>query len=759
MVIKKFIIAVCIIVAVAFVWDIAYYHFGIYIDLDPDAPVTTFMKTDEDTIYIKHNGDYTPYEVRGVDLGVGIPGEWSTDFAIDEKTYLRWFGQIQELGANTIRVYTILHDDFYNAFFKYNTEREKKGLEPLYMLHGVWVNDYILNSHRDAYDDEFLETLKDDCRTLVDVLHGKKSLSLSYGNKGSGSYRKDISRWVIGYIMGVEWETSIVTYTNQNSYNKIKYTGKYLRTTEDATPFETMLCEAGDKMIEYESERYKQQRLLAFANWPTTDPFVYPITVTSYRLKTAVLNVEHIKTTDSFISGYFASYHVYSYYPDYLQTMLETKDYKEEFLIKKFDVLYYYNLMHRTSLLNAPRIEDYLHNEDYYDSYGRTNTYFAYLKALNRFHNIPVVISEFGVTTGRGMAQEDKNTNRNQGHMNEQEQGQALIDCYKDIMQAGCAGGCAFTWQDEWFKRTWNTMHLVDLDNTAYWSDYQTNEQFFGLLSFDPGEEKSICYVDGDISEWTEKDQVSKSGDMDLSIKYDEKFMYFLVHKENFDPKKDTLYLPIDTNPKVGSTYCENYDVSFDRASDFLMVINGKENSRIVVQERYEALMSTYAFEYYGYDPYIDPPKKNSPVFKAIDMVLRAEDILPHNDTSKSVIRGEKYETGKLRYGNANPDAEDFDSLSDFIFSGDYVEIRIPWQLLNFSNPSEMMIHDDYYECYGIENMNIDKMYVGIGSSENTEYRLKMSSFALKGWGKTVTYHERLKKSYYMLKDYWTSMK
>lgn len=756
---KKFIVAVCVIVAAALVWNIAYYRLGIYIDLAPNAPVTTFMRTDEDTIYMKQNGEYTPYEIRGVDMGVGIPGEWATDFSIDEETYLRWFSQIQELGANTIRVYTILHDDFYNAFFKYNAEREKMGREPLYMLHGVWVNDYILNSHCDAYDDEFFKTLKDDCRTLVDVLHGKISLSLSYGNKGSGSYRKDVSQWVIGYIIGVEWETSIVTYTNQNSYDKTGYKGKYLQTTEDATPFETMLCEAGDKMIEYESKRYKQQRLLAFSNWSTTDPFVYPITVTSYRLKTAVLNVEHIKTTDSFISGYFASYHIYSYYPDYLQTILETKNYTEEFLKKKFDILHYNNLKYRISLLKGPKIEDYLKNEDYVDSLGRTNTYIAYLKALNRFHNIPVVISEYGVTTGRGIAQQDKNTNRNQGHMNEQEQGQALIDCYKDIKDAGCAGSCVFSWQDEWFKRTWNTMYSVDLDNTPYWSDYQTNEQFFGLLSFDPGEEKSVCYVDGDISEWTEKDNVVKSGDMDLSMKYDEKFLYFLVHKENFDPENDTLYLPIDTNPKIGSTYCENYDVSFERASDFLMVINGKENSRIEVQERYEVLMSTYANEYYAIDPYVDPPKKDSPVFKKIYMPLRVEDVLPQEDIVPKVPVGEKFETGKLRYGNANPDAEDFDSLSDFIFSGDYVEIRIPWQLLNFSNPSEMMIHDDYYECYGIENLNIDKMYVGIGSSENTEYRLKMPSFDLKGWGKTVTYHERLKKSYYMLKDYWTSLK
>ena len=116
----------------------------------------------------------------------------------------------------------------------------------------------------------------------------------------------------------------------------------------------------------------------------------------------------------------------------------------------------------------------------------------------------------------------------------------------------------------------------------------------------------------------------------------------------------------------------------------------------------------------------------------------------------------EVYETGLLTYGNANPEAEDFNSLADFIFSGDYIELKIPWQMLNFSNPSEMMIHDDYYECYGVENIQIDKMFVGISDKENTQYRIHMEPFQLKGWGRKVTYHERLKESYYMIKDYWS---
>ena len=535
---KKFIIAVCAVFLCLFAANYAYYHLGIYIDLQPNAPVTTFMKTDADTIYMERDGEYVPFEIRGVNLGVGIPGEWATDYAIDEQTYLRWFGWIQEMGANTIRVYTILHDDFYNAFSAYNTDRVQQGLEPLWLIHGVWVNDYTQNSHRDAYDDDFLQTFLDDCRTVVDILHGKKSLSLGYG-LGSGSYRNDVSQWVIGYILGVEWEDVTVAYTNEKYPERTHYSGTYLYTTADASPFEAMLCQVGDKIIEYESARYKQQRLVAFSNWPTTDPFVYPAEITKFFMKCAQVDVEHIKTTDAFLSGHFASYHVYPYYPDYMNYVLNPVKIQagDSFWDDEQNNMTIYQQ-------NGIPYQEALSGDvqtDYYDSTGRVNTYYAYLQMLNRHHTIPVVISEYGVSTGRGMAQRDINTNRNQGRMSEQEQGAAIIACYEDIMAAGSAGSCVFTWQDEWFKRTWNTMHAVDLDKTPYWSDYQTNEQYFGLLTFDPGETESVCYVDGETTEWGEADVVLSQPGGSLSMKYDEKFVYFYVEQAGYEPETDTL--------------------------------------------------------------------------------------------------------------------------------------------------------------------------------------------------------------------------
>lgn len=718
---KKYIITISVILFVFLSLDFAYFHLGIYITPRNHEQIDFFMKTQGKDIYMIKDGKEIPFEIRGVNMGSGEPGEWSTDFSIDKETYKKWFSQIQQMGANTLRIYTIQNDTFYNAFYEYNKDRT----EPLYLIHGVWVNDYIQNSRLDAYSTEFYETFKTDCKIMVDVIHGRRKINLGrVASAGHGTYNKDISRWVIGYILGVEWEDLTVAYTDdlyQGIEGYTAYNGKYMYTKEGASPFEVMLARVGDEIVEYETERYGQQRLIAFSNWPTTDPFEYPDNIKNFFMKCAFVDVENIKTTELVKTGHYASYHVYPYYPDYLSY---TDDWNQFSLDSK---------------------------ENYIDNYGRLNTYKAYLKMLTNHHTIPVVISEFGVSTGRGMAQRDRNTGRNQGNTAEHEQGQALIDCWNDIKQSGCNGGCVFTWQDEWFKRTWNTMYAIDLRRTPYWSDYQTNEQYFGLLSFDPGEEKSVCYVDSDVSEWTQEDRI-QDGAIELSVKYDEKFMYFLVKKEGLDFENEALYIPLDITPKSGSNYCKNFGVNFDRDADFVIVLNGKNNSRILVQERYEVLRSNYSMNVYNYDTYAQGniPDKNSPKFKNIDMILQTATALIYND---STALAEVFETGKLLYGNANPESPDFNSLADFYRSGDYIEIKLPWQLMNFADPSKMHIHDDYYDGnYGIEYINIDKMYAGIGTGED---RISLNEIKLKGWGNKVTYHERLKSSYYIMQDLW----
>lgn len=717
---KKYIITVISLLLLGLTVNYAYFHMGIYIPALQSSEISVNAKTEGKQILLRQDGEFQPFEIKGVDLGSGYPGGWSTEFTIDKETYLRWFGMMQEMGINTVRIYTIQSQPFYEAFYEYNYGREN----PLYLLHGVWVNDHVMNSYKDAYHEDFYGTFLHDCKVMVDIIHGNRKLNLGkMASAGHGSYLKDISPWVIGYILGVEWEDLVVAYTDdkyKDNEEILNYSGRYFQTSPDASAFEAMLTRVADQVTEYETKRYADQRLMAFANWPTTDPFWYPEIDTAVIKKCAAVNVENILPTENFLSGHFASYHVYPYFPDYLTYVSDWTAY-------------------------GITENDFVKN-------GKLNTYSAYLAMLVNHHSIPVVISEFGIPTSRAMAHLDVNTGRNQGAMSESEQGEALIQCYNDIMNAGCAGSCIFSWQDEWFKRTWNTLHSVDLKRNPYWSDYQTNEQFFGILTFDPGEEKSVCYVDGDISEWTEEDVVSQEKGMSLSVKYDEKYVYFLVYKKDLDFTSDSIYLPIDTTQKSGSNYCQRFDLKFDRAADFLIVLKGKNNSRVLVQERYEALRSTYAYEIYDFNTYETGhiPDKASPIFKNIDLILQKKKI---STARSSKTLAQSFETGKLRYGNANPESSEFDSLADFCAEGDYVEVKIPWQMLNFGDPSKMMIHDDYYENYGIEFIEIDKMYVGItlGAGERTT----LQSCSLEKWGNEVTFHERLKDSYYIMQELW----
>lgn len=694
---RKYIILVAILLGTLIFGLTSYYVMGLYINFDNS--VKSFTSSDAESIYV--NGE--KFTIKGVNLGAGIPGHFATDYAIDKETYKRWFASIQKMGANTIRVYTILSPEFYEAIYEYNKDRDV----PLYLIHGVWVDDYVLNSKVDGLNERFRDKLLKDTRVMIDVIHGRRYIPVNkdYAN---GFYTKNISKWVIGYVLGVEWDDVTVAYTD-HKYNTTSYQGDYI-STKEGTPFINMLAYLMDNAIGYESKKYNQQRLVALSNWPTTDPFDYNEKVIENFQKCAKVDVEKLLYSDKFIGGTFASYHVYPYYPDYL-------NYEEN-------------------------------KSSYVDETGKINTYYAYLKKLNEHHKIPVVISEFGVSTGRGMAQVDENTGFNQGHMNEEEQGKAIISMYNSIIKSGSAGGMVFTWQDEWFKRTWNTMQNVNLNFTPYWSDVQTNEQYFGLLSFEPGTKKNATYIDGDITEWNKKDIISSNNKNTLSMKYDERYLYFMAKIDNYNGK-DTVYIPIDITPNSGSKKTSISNNSYDRNIDFLIEIADKNNSRVYVQEYYDALLETYSENILGRNLYFDPPKANSEKFNTINLILK--NTLDKNKKSKTVT----YETGLLKYGNGNPNSKDYNSLADYIIKGDYIEIRIPWQLLNFSNPSKMTIHDDYYKNYGIEDMKINKIYAGIGTKSDN--LIHLDSFTLKAWGTKITYHERLKQSYYILKEYWNS--
>lgn len=191
---KRFIIGISAIILLLFIGFVAVFYGGFYVDLGRDNHVNTFVRTENKEILIKVKDKWKPFEVRGMDMGSGILVNGLTDYAITKETYLHWFQLIQEAGANTLRVYSVQNPSFYKAFYEYNSQHE----EPLYLLQGIWVNDYIQNSRVDAYADSFAGKLLDNCLVTVDVIHGKRLIINNDADTSTGLYLHDVSEMGAG---------------------------------------------------------------------------------------------------------------------------------------------------------------------------------------------------------------------------------------------------------------------------------------------------------------------------------------------------------------------------------------------------------------------------------------------------------------------------------------------------------------------------------------------------------------------------------
>ncbi len=638
--------------------------------------------------------------VAGVNLGSAKPGSYPGELSITKQEYLRWFQYISDMNANTIRVYTLMMPVFYEALYEFN----ETASNPLYLMQGVYNNEADIAQYQDAYaqDGKIKVDFNADIKRAVDIIHGKATIQKLPGNAG-GIYRADVSQYVIGLILGIEWDPAFVITTNTNNPTLNSYDGTFVK-TDNASPFEAFLAEAADTAIAYETLHYKEQRPVAICNWVTTDPLSHP-NEPNPKEDAVSVDVEHLVAKDGFEAGFFASYHIYPYYPD----------------------MFSYEVK--------------------YQQGGNKNTYAAYLKELDAYHSVPLLVAEVGIPASRGIAHENMLTGFNQGNVEESEQGRMLTSLIGDIKSEGCMGALIFSWDDEWFKTTWNTMDLDLKDNRAYWLDYQTNEQNFGLLAFDPGNTATAATVDGDPSEWKETDLIAQNGETKLYVKSDEAFVYLKVNIADF--ARDTLYIPIDTIADQGNTSYQG--INLNMGADFMLVISGRDNSMLLVDPHYDVTYYEYGVSKTLLARNPEFEKTDTGNFVTITQVLNRALSIPQTGQS---VPFSMFDAGKLRYGNANPNSGDYDSLSDLFYGNGSVEIRIPWLLLNVMDPSGKKIIGNMYRNQGIKAQEADGFTFGVTSQTGTG---GIGKYTWQKW-EQPTYHERLKKSYFIVKDYFANI-
>jgi len=661
-----------------------------------------FTRTSGKKIEIYRDGNWEPFYLIGVDMGAGKPGSFPNEFGITEEEYLRWFGYIGALHVNCIRVYLLQSPAFYRALKEYN----RTAAEPLYLLQGYYLIETYMSTTTDIWSGTVRNSISMELRATIDALHGER-IQILREDAAFSLYSEDVSDYVLGYILGVEWEPDFIFF-NDVLNEGATYRGEFLSASAEATGFECFLAWMGDTALSYEWEKYGCQKLIAFCNGPLTDPLLQNDTMLK---REVTVDTEHIVPTEKLKTGLFASYHVYPTYPEFLKL----GRYAEET-----------------------------------DASGQKNPYRTYLEELNAYHTVPVVISEYGTSSARGRAYQDLVRGFHQGGLSEEEQGEASAVLFADIRAAGCAGCVLFSWQDEWFKQAWNTKLTVDKNNIVNWSDAQTNEQFYGLLAFDPGEKESVCYPDGDLSDWAGVERIAEKDGFSVAVQQDEKYLYLLIEKENWRPGREELLTAFDVTPKSGAFSYEN--ISFSHGVDFVLFIRNESNAELLVQEYYDTNMSIYAWD--NSVPILKTPEqKNNPIFDVAIMGSDGRHTYLDADGKTVTTDALTVETGRLVYGNGNPAAEDFNSLADYCFAGDAVEVRLAWQLLNFYDPPTAQVRDDYYETYEVEGLSIRQIFLE-GFCRNSEGDLLSATgwgaYTLKTW-KKPTYHERLKQSYYIL--------
>ena len=91
----------------------AVFSIGFYVDLYPGAPISVPFRSDEQRLTRQMpNGLYESFILHGVDINSVVAGKQTSQFPADEKDYLRWFGYISEMGANALRVNTVMNTGF-----------------------------------------------------------------------------------------------------------------------------------------------------------------------------------------------------------------------------------------------------------------------------------------------------------------------------------------------------------------------------------------------------------------------------------------------------------------------------------------------------------------------------------------------------------------------------------------------------------------------------------------------------------------------
>lgn len=642
-------------------------------DADPSLDLAVPARALRDFLEVRVDGEYRPLFVKGVNLGAALPGKYPTEFPLDESVYSGWLDTIADLGANAVRLYTLLPPEFYRALAAHNA---RPGARRLWLIQGAWAE---LPDGNDFSNPDYVEELDAEIARVIDAVHGDVVLPPRPGH-AAGIYDTDASASLLGVLVGREWEPYAVKAFD-TSHPLGSYDGTYFK-VESAPAMEQWVARECDTAAKYEAKRYRTLHPLSFANWPTLDPLRHDTEANrneedAWRARYGIpfpeafreapwendavsLDATKIAPTPAMPAGFFASYHIYPNYPDFL------------------------------NLEPAYGAEA--------TSTG-TSRYAAYLRALKRYHgHQPLLVAEYGISTSRGVAHVQPEGWDHGGH-DERRQGALIAQMTSALHDAGYAGGVLFEFMDEWFKGTWSRASLeLPAERRRLWFDAESPEQSYGVVANRPS---TPVRVDGDPSDWPDAPYMrapSRSKGTgwnalrEVRVTSDEGYLYLLLRTAGGPSSPDWsttgFRIAIDTyDASRGATRLPAPgEATTETGVEFLIDLRGPQASNATVVAPYEP----YAAIESG--PVASPPvsKHDAPAFVPMTFEANRERI-GRDGTRYPSIRVDR---GALRFGSLDPQAPAFDTRTDVAVGATTgtIEMRLPWGLLNVTDPSSRRV-------------------------------------------------------------------
>lgn len=652
---------------------------------------------------IMQGNQWKDYYSNGVNIGSSTPGKAFTEFSKDENLYLNWFEKIGEMNANSIRVYTLQAPQFYSALAYYNQTHPDS---VLWLYQEIWPDENPENG--DYLAKEYNETYQKEIENVIDAVHGNSNIPKRIG-RASGIYTSDVSSYIAGFLIGRELEPDEVISTNQRN-PKFSFSGTYLYCETSASPAEAWLAMNCDYALVYEAKEYSWQHPVGIVNWPTLDPAEHDSEWNAsgdksleYNDKVSV-DINHISVYASLKTGLFGAYHIYPNYPDFMN------------------------------------------NEEVYASYVDEEGVFRYGGYLREFMQsqgkYPALVAEFGLATGMGNAHVNPD-GYNHGGLTEIQQGNGIVRMMKAIQREGYAGGLIFEWTDEWAKKTWITEpYIIPFERNVLWHNSVDPEQNYGVLAMESSNQKSDPY------------SIFGTGNLqEISLFADETYLTLQISlNRKIDFTNEMLIIGLDTYDRFRGNSAYSNDISFLAPSglEFEIKIGGVDEGQLLVQPDYNITKNSYS-----------SVASATGEFEQMIMLINNEKITK----SGTVIDAEYWDESKLIYGSLENNA-----YSNWIIEDNQITIRIPWARINFTDPSTMRVLDDKTnnEAPGVDEFNTsisegilvsglladkttNKPIARIGSKEDTP-------FSWENWN-SPTYQERLKDSYYIIGDYFSTIK